>query len=145
MWFTSVHQACEEHLKSRYLVFETNFDGDLDTYLTHMARELPDFVDAVWTHCTGYPGVADVRRWIVYIKKCQIETTFFFAAENDKTVQQSLTALRTQSARAHFIEKNQGKSAAEIQREFGALLDALRSAPTPRGGEGEGDGDRPHD
>ena len=26
--------AREEHLKSKYLVFETNFDGDLDTYLT---------------------------------------------------------------------------------------------------------------
>ena len=25
--------AREEHLKSRYLVFETNFDGDLDAYL----------------------------------------------------------------------------------------------------------------
>src|SRR5260370_41121692 len=34
--------ACEEHLKSRYLVFETNFDGDLDTYLTRMATETPE-------------------------------------------------------------------------------------------------------
>ena len=25
--------AREEHLKSKYLVFETNFDGDLDAYL----------------------------------------------------------------------------------------------------------------
>ena len=31
--------AREEHLKSKYLVFETNFDGDLDTYLRrHGAR-----------------------------------------------------------------------------------------------------------
>ncbi len=32
------HPACEEHLKSRYLVFETNFDGDLNHYLTRMAQ-----------------------------------------------------------------------------------------------------------
>src|SRR6266481_1368983 len=34
--------ACEEHLKSRYLVFETNFDGDLDTYLRCLATEAPE-------------------------------------------------------------------------------------------------------
>lgn len=137
--------ACEEHLKSRYLVFETNFDGDLDTYLSRMVRELPDFVEAVWSHCVGYPGVADTAQWVAYMKKCQIETTFFFADVNNKTVQQNLTALRTQSAVAHFIEKHQGKPPAEIQRDLGALLDALKRLPTPRAGEGGCDGDRPHD
>src|ERR1700689_3757369 len=31
--------ACEEHLNSRYLIFETNFDGDLDAYLRRLAEE----------------------------------------------------------------------------------------------------------
>jgi hypothetical protein len=123
--------ACEEHLKSRYLVFETNFDGDLDTYLTRMAKETPEFVDAVWKHCVGYPGVSDVAAFIAYMKKCQIETTFYFADVNDRTVQQSLKALRTQSAVAHFIEKHQGKPPAEMQRAFGVLIQALSRAPLP--------------
>ena len=29
--------ACEEHLKSKYLVFESNCDGDLDGYLRGLA------------------------------------------------------------------------------------------------------------
>src|ERR1700704_2888516 len=70
--------ACEEHLKSRYLIFETNFDGDLDAYLARMARETPEFVDSVWKHCVGYPGVTDPRAFVAYIKKCQIDTTYFF-------------------------------------------------------------------
>jgi hypothetical protein len=123
--------ACEEHLKSRYLVFETNFDGDLDTYLTRMAKETPEFVDAVWKHCVGYPGVSDLAAFIAYMKKCQIETTFYFADINDRTVQQSLKALRTQAAVAHFIEKHQGKPPAEMQREFGVLVHALSQAPPP--------------
>jgi hypothetical protein len=93
----------------------------------------------------GYPGVADTPQWIAYMKKCRIETTFFFADVNNKTVQENLAALRTQSAVAHFIERNQGKSPAEIQRNFGALLDALKRLPAPRAGEGGDDGDRPHD
>jgi hypothetical protein len=123
--------ACEEHLKSRYLVFETNFDGDLDTYLTRLATETPDFVDNVWKHCVGYPGVSNTAAFIAYMKKCQITTTFFFADVNDHTVQESLKALRTQSALAHFIQKHQGKPSAELQREFGALLQAMNSAPPP--------------
>src|SRR5215475_1252445 len=71
------HPAQEEHLKSRYLVFETNFDGDLDTYLRRMATETKEFVDAVWQHCVGYPGTLDVSAFIAYMKRCQVETTFF--------------------------------------------------------------------
>ncbi len=141
--------ACEEHLKSRYLVFETNFDGDLDTYLTRMARETPEFVDAVWKHCVGYPGLSDTAAFVAYMKKCQITTTFFFADVNDRTVQQSLKALQTQSALARFIEKHQGKPPAEMQREFGALIHSMTHAllPLPGGDESKGtpQENRPHD
>src|SRR6516165_3152748 len=41
------HPAHEEHLKSRYLVFESNFDGEHDAYLTRMAREISEAVEAV--------------------------------------------------------------------------------------------------
>jgi hypothetical protein len=131
--------ACEEHLKSRYLVFETNFDGDLDEYLTRMARETPEFVDAVWKHCVGYPGISDTAAFVAYMKKCQVPTTFFFADVNNRTVERTLKAFQTQSALAHFIEKHQGKPPAEMQREFGALLLSMTHAPLPLPGGDESD------
>jgi hypothetical protein len=123
--------SCEEHLKSQYLIFETNFDGALDTYLTRMAREIPTEVDAVWQHCWGYPGVQDVDAFIAYMKKCQITTTFYFADVNDKTVEETLRALQTQAAVAEFIEKNQGRPAAEVQKSFADFLQKLHNAPPP--------------
>src|SRR5450755_4548530 len=78
--------AREEHLQSKYLVFESNFDGDLDTYLTRMAQEIPALLDSVWSHCVGYPGVRDIPAFIAYMKKCQLETTFYFADVNSHTV-----------------------------------------------------------
>lgn len=120
--------ACEEHLKSQYLIFESNFDGDLDTYLGRMAREIPEHVHAVWQHCVGYPGIDDVGAFTTYMKKCQLTTTFYFADVNDKTVQQTLRALRTQSALAVFIEENQGKEPAEMQRAFAAFWETLSKA-----------------
>jgi hypothetical protein len=141
--------AREEHLKSRYLIFESNFDGDLDPYLTRMAQEIPDFVDSVWKHCVGYPGVTDPAAFVAYMKKCQIETTFFFADVNNSTVRQNLIALQVQAALAHFIERNQGKPAAEIQKSFGVLLDRLAKAPVPLAGgidsEKTAAEDRPYD
>ena len=74
--------AREEHLNSKYLVFESNFDGDLNTYLTRMAKEVPDLVDSVWGHCVSYPGLRDVASFVDYMKKCQLETTFYFADVN---------------------------------------------------------------
>jgi hypothetical protein len=123
--------ACEEHLQSKYLVFESNFDGDLDTYLERMAVEIPETVDAVWQHCVGFPGVADVAAFKAYMKKCQVETTFFFADVNDKTVEQTLVALQTQSAVAAFIVKHQGAPPEELRLAFAHFIEKLNKAPTP--------------
>ena len=123
--------SCEEHLKSQYLIFETNFDGDLETYLRRMAREIPAEVDSVWRHCWGFPGVKDVDAFVAYMKKCQITTTFYFADVNDKTVQQTLRALQTQAAVARFIEKYQGLPAAALEQRFSEFMSKLRSAATP--------------
>ncbi|HEX3470396.1 MAG TPA: hypothetical protein VHT28_04350, partial [Silvibacterium sp.] len=110
--------ACEEHLKSKYLIFESNLDGDLDIYLTGLARSVPQHLDAIWSHCVGYPGAADTRAFIGYMKACQIETTFFFAAVNDKSVTQTLRALQTQRAVADFIADHQGIPPEQLQIEF---------------------------
>lgn len=124
----------EEHLKSKYLVFESNCDGDCDSYLTGLAKAIPDELDAIWKHCVGYPkdGARDVAAFLDYMKRCQIETTFFFAPVNDKTRTQTLTALRNKAYIAHFIAAHQGKPAAEIQKNILALFAYLKELPDPQ-------------
>lgn len=129
--------AKEEHLKSKYLIFNSNLYGGLDAYLEEMARKIPEVVHAIWSHCIGYPGVSDPKAFAAYMKKCQIETTFFFADVNDKTVEQTLQALQTKVEFAAFIEQNQGKSPAELQREFGAFWERTRKLPPPQAGAKE--------
>jgi hypothetical protein len=128
--------SCEEHLKFKYLVFEANLDGDLDTYLTELAKTVPMQLDAIWSHCVGYPGAGDPHEFIRYMKACQIETTFFFAAVNDKSVTQTLKALQTQQAVADFIASHQGVRPALLQKEFLAFAAKLKSAPAPKPGSG---------
>ena len=54
--------ACEEHLNSKYLVFESNCDGDLDSYLRDWRASIPEHLDAIWSHCVGYPGRSESHR-----------------------------------------------------------------------------------
>jgi hypothetical protein len=124
--------SCEEHLNSKYLVFESNCDGDRDTYLTGLARNIPDQLDAIWQHCIGYPGTKDLSAFLNYMKKCQLETTFFFAPVNDKSVTQTLSALQTQRAVAAFIATHQSCSAAYLQKDFKVFIDRCAHAPVPR-------------
>jgi hypothetical protein len=124
--------SCEEHLKSKYLIFETNFDGGLDEYLTELATKAAEEVQQIWQHCIGFPGVSNTAAFIAYMKRCQLETTFYFADVNNKTVQETLRALQTQSAVSAFVAKNQGKPPAELQKEFAIFLERLRNAARPK-------------
>ena len=128
--------SCEEHLKCKYLIWESNFDcglgGDPDEYLTALATTVPDDLDAIWNHCTGYPGAGNVPAFIAFMKACQVETSFYFAAVNEKTVTQSLKALQTQRAVADFVASHQGVTAERLQRDFIAFAEKLKAAPTPQ-------------
>jgi hypothetical protein len=128
--------AIEEHLQSKYLVFETNCDSDLEPYLRGLVGAVTSHIDAIWQHCTGYPGCADFSKLLAYMKACQITTSFFFAAVNNKTVPQTLVALQTQQAVADFIASHQGMEPAQLQREFLDFMKWLRSQPPPAPGVG---------
>jgi hypothetical protein len=126
--------ACEEHLNSKYLILESNCDGDLDDYLSGLAKSIPDHLDAIWMHCVGYPGAANRKAFIDYMKACQLTTTFFFAAVNDKSVSETLRALQNQTAVADFIATHQGADPAALQREFIQFAAELKARPLPRPG-----------
>jgi hypothetical protein len=111
----------------------------LESYLRGLAQAIPQHLDAVWGHCVGYPGAANADAFVRYMKACQLETTFFFAAVNDRTVPETLRALQTQRAVADFIASHQGIEPARLQAEFVAFAARLKAEPTPKPGSiGEG-------
>jgi hypothetical protein len=128
------HPAKEDHLKSKYLVFTCNLHGDATAYLEEMARAIPEVVDEIWSHCVAFPGA---RQFAEYIKKCQIETTFYFADVNNKSVEQTLRALQMKVEFTAFLEENQGKPPAEQQREFARFWERFNQLPAPRPGASE--------
>jgi hypothetical protein len=66
------------------------------------------------------------------MKACQLDTTFYLAAVNDKSVPETLRALQTQSGVADSIATHQGADPATLQEEFIQIVARLAGKPLLR-------------
>ncbi|MGL1889232.1 MAG: hypothetical protein OCD76_22150 [Reichenbachiella sp.] len=128
-----------DQLKSKYLVFTSNFHGDLEAYLEDMWGNAQEDIKHIWQHCVGFDEVNDVKSFITYIKKCQVETTFYFNGSNDDSLVEQLKALYLKQEFSKFVYANQGKSKEELFAAF-KLFDqesqpSVVEGPTWRAGE----------
>ena len=117
-FFNEDAQPAEEQLKSQYLIFTTNFDGPLDTYLDELSTRLADEADEIWGRCFGCPRPAAGEPLKKYLLHSQIDTGLFFAAYGDATVQQVQASLEQREQMIDFATTTQGYSPDQLQRAF---------------------------
>ena len=127
------HPSQEEHLNSNYLLFCSNFDGELDDYLRLMASQIPLVVNQLWGHCVGFPsvGAGDPTPFIRYMRACRIDTSQFFADYPHVTLPDVLKALFVQKQFIDFIENTQGMQPDQLQESFQKFLGRVASSPPP--------------
>ena len=123
-----------DHLQSKYLLLETDFDGDRDTWIDSFATSMPDVIDALYRHCVGYPGVSDLAGFRAYLLKCQLHTTLDFAPYGTVPLDTVLRALDTQRKFVGFMHATQGKSPLELRTAFTDFMKKLEQSPTPTPG-----------
>ncbi len=120
----------KDHLKSKYLVFSSNFYGDLDDYLTGLWDKW-SYIDHegnqrdiryIWEHCVAFDRVTDCASFIQYIKRCQLDASLFFNGSTDDSLQEQLKALYLKQEFTKFAVAHQGKNAVEIQQAFKAFI-----------------------
>jgi len=129
--FYEGHPSHEDHLKSKYLFFSTNFDGGLESYLDLLLEKIPGEVEKLWSHCVNFPGVADRERFHAYFKKCQVANGIFFSDYNEHTVGEVLAALHLKQKFVQFLAAHQGKPPAELKTEFDRFRNSLGNPPDP--------------
>ena len=117
-----------EHLKSDYLVFSSNFHGELEPYLEGMWNTLQEGVVTILRHCVGHETVRDASSFIEYVKKCQVTTTFFFNGSTDEPLAEQLKNLYLKQEFSKFAFANQGKSARELQEAFRGFVQRTQPA-----------------
>lgn len=130
--------ADHEQLRSKYLVFTSNFHGDLEPYLKGMWHEATDAVQQIWEHCVAFDKVHDANGFVQYIKKCQIETTFFFNGSTDDSLADQLKALYLRQELTQFVYDHQGEEPEKLQEAFQQFVERTKPAdlsdPTWRAG-----------
>lgn len=107
-----------EHLKHPRLLFTSNFDGQRDPYLGALRTGLGDAADSIWGHCMGYPGRADAGAFIRYMRQHQIDSSLFFAAYGDRTVQDVKRSLAVRMKLMEFALRAQGLPASDLKAAF---------------------------
>jgi hypothetical protein len=110
--------AQEDHLKSKYLVLVVELHGDLDLWLRDMWNHAQDCVRLLWKYCLEFQHVDSAESWVRYIKRCQVETTFYFMGSTDKPLAEQLKGLYLKQELALFAREHQGQDAATLQRAF---------------------------
>jgi hypothetical protein len=99
--------AIEEHLNNKYLIFSSNFYGELDTYLTGMWDAIGEMLTGFLQNCVAFDTVKSAPEFVDYIKRCQINNSLFFNGSNDKPLPEQLKALYVKQAFVHFAYLSQ--------------------------------------
>ncbi len=123
--------ARRDRLKSRYLLFMCDFDGESVDPLVGAMIHLGGIVDEIWRHCVAYPGTGSRDRLIAYFERCQLYTDLFFADRPKDDVRKILRALMYKRRFAQFVEDNQRLPREGLKDRFEAMMQALTSEPTP--------------
>lgn len=123
----------KDNLRSKYLVFTSDFHGDLNVYLEGLWKnwvvveknERRD-VRHLWEYCMGFEQVTDSTSFIQYIKKCQLNATLYFNGSTDDPLKEQLKSLYLKQEFARFAVEHQGESAAQLQAAFMKFIDKVQ-------------------
>jgi hypothetical protein len=117
-------KGTQEHLTCSQLLFTSNFDGDLATYLEALRTGLGEAADEIWGHCNGYPGSDEPAAFAGYLGAHQVESSLFFAAYGDRRVEGVKNSLAVRLRVIDFAMRAQGMSPADLQAAFGESFPA---------------------
>ena len=111
-------QPRRDDLNCQYLVFTSNFDGPLGSYLDELCRQLAPEAPRIWGRCIGCPEPAAGAALAAYLLHNKINTGFFVAAYPDATVAEVTRSLGTRAQMIEFAVRAQTMDSVELQRAF---------------------------
>jgi len=115
-----VHEGIgqRDHLRVGRLLFTSNFDGPFEAYLEKLRTGLGRVADAIWSHCSGYPGAADAGAFASYMRSHQLESSLFFAAYGERTVDDVKRSLALRRQIIAFAVQAQRLPPVDLQAAF---------------------------
>jgi len=119
-WNEDKSQPTKDHPLSSYLIFTSNFDGKLSSYLDELCDKLATQAGETWGRCVGCPDHAAGAALKAYLMHNKINTGFFVAAYPHLRVSDVWRALDTRATLIDFAVSSQGLNPADLQSAFKA-------------------------
>jgi len=107
-----------------WLVFTSNYDGDLKAYIRMFSERIAAEMDRIWSNCEGYPatGAKDFEKFWLYVRAHQIETNAFFAAYPQIATPRVFQLKVFKDHFDAFVARTRGPNGKSVP-EIGALFD----------------------
>lgn len=111
-------QPKEDHLGGPYLVFTSNLDGPLDSYLDELCTKLAPEAKEIWGRCVACPPSARGQELKRYLLHNQIDTGFFVSAYPEADVVKVRRCLDTRRRLIAFAQRAQRLQPPELRAAF---------------------------
>ncbi|MCS6288019.1 MAG: hypothetical protein H8K10_03465 [Nitrospira sp.] len=85
------------------LLFTSNFDGDLDGYLTEFAERDEGPLNLIFGFCEGWPGARPADSFIRYVRKYMVPAEYYYGAYPKHTVKEIKRALYWKETTDEFV------------------------------------------
>jgi hypothetical protein len=105
-----------DRLRGPYLLFTSNFDGPLHSYLDELCTQMGAEARQIWGHCAGCPP--DAAGLKSYLLRNRVDTGIFVAAYPRATVARVRRALAARRRTIAFAVRTQGMEPAALQQAF---------------------------
>jgi hypothetical protein len=111
-----------EQLGGPYLLFTSNLDGDVESYLEELCARIPEEAREIWGCCAGFPGVEDTGAFTRWLLDHHLTTSFFVPAYGRATVERVRGSLAARDELLRFVLRSQDLAPAERLDAFRAVF-----------------------
>lgn len=111
-----------ERLHYDYFLFESNFNGDWEKYIDAFSQVVPMGMDNIWRWSAKYPGSRPITPFLDYIRNCQYDTDYLYAAYPGASTNDVRGALKLDAEFEKFVKASSALPPEQFAREWNRFL-----------------------
>jgi hypothetical protein len=115
-----------ERLHSRYLFFESNFNGLWHSYIEAFSYVFPRGMRAIWGSSYGFPGPVPVGPFKSWIRRNEFVASHYYSAYPEATTRTVLAALEVKGLAESLSRQAESSDPAAFRDAYRAFLEAAQ-------------------
>jgi len=115
-----------ERLHSKYLLFESNFNGLWHSYIEAFSYVFPKGMRALWGSSYGFPGPVPVGPFKQWVRRNEFVASHYYSAYPEASTREVLAALELKAMAKTLAQQAESSSPAEFRDAYHAFLEGAQ-------------------